>query len=53
MTAKDGKSKQEVKAKYSSKKDQTKIESEKPKLTKQGLALLQMHTANGKLAIKY
>jgi len=55
MTTKEGKSKQEVKAKYSSKKDQTKIESEKPKvnLTKQGLALLQMHTANGKLAIKY
>jgi type VI protein secretion system component Hcp len=55
MTTKDGKSKQEVKAKYSSKKDQTKIESEKPKvnLTKQGLALLQMHTANGKLVIKY
>jgi type VI secretion system Hcp family effector len=55
MTAKDGKSKQEVKAKYSYKKDQTKIDSEKPKtkLTKQGLALLQMHTANGKLVIKY
>ncbi|MFY9299757.1 MAG: type VI secretion system tube protein Hcp [Candidatus Nitrosotenuis sp.] len=55
MTAKDGKSKQEAKAKYSSKKDQTKIESEKPKikLTKQGLALLQIHTANGKLVIKY
>jgi type VI protein secretion system component Hcp len=55
MTTKEGKSKQEVKAKYSSKKDQTKIESEKPKvnLTKQGLALLQMHTANGKLVIKY
>ncbi|HSA98161.1 MAG TPA: Ig-like domain-containing protein, partial [Candidatus Nitrosotenuis sp.] len=54
MTVGQGKTKQDVEAKYDSKKNQTKIKSEKPRSerTESGMVLLQMHTDNGNLVIK-
>jgi Tol biopolymer transport system component len=50
-----GNSKQEVKAKFDSKKNQTKIKSENPKMeeTLPGLVLLKMSTSNGNLVISH
>ena len=47
--------KQKVEAKYDSKKNQTKIESEHPKLkeTLTGMILLKMSTSNGNLIISH
>jgi len=54
MTVGQGKTKHEVEAKYDSKKNQTKIKSEKPRSerTISGMILLQMHTDGGDLVIK-
>jgi len=50
-----GKIKQEMDAKYDSKKNQTKIESNNPKSKEilPGLVLLKMATSNGSLVISH
>jgi hypothetical protein len=55
MTAGKDKSKQQVEAHYDSKKNQSKIESNNPKLkeTSAGLVLLKMKTSNGNMMISY